>query len=432
MTKTENSSASPAKSASHTILVIDDNPTNLGVVTDYLEEYGFQIFVARNGKMGLKRAKHAEPDLILLDVLMPEMDGFETCRRLQADEATRAIPVIFMTALADTNDKVKGFEAGGVDYITKPIHQAEVLARVKTHLRLRDLTRNLQGQTENLQKTNAKLSQLLTELKETQNQLVESEKMAALGGLVAGIAHEINTPIGVGVTAASTLHDETGYFIKSYQSGHLKRSELDAYVETAQTGSQLILVNLQRAAELVKSFKQVAVDQTSLEYRQFLVKPYLEDIILSLTPQLKHTHHKVEISGDDQISMNSYPGALSQVVTNLVMNSITHGYKKGQAGHLHFQLTGNKDTLTLEYSDDGCGIAPEHLKKIFDPFFTTKQGKGGSGLGLHIVYNVITQKFNGTIQCHSQVGSGVKFIIKLPLNISNKLLKTPTLEQHQH
>jgi len=415
----------------HTILVIDDNPTNLGVVTDYLEDYGFQIFVARNGKMGLKRAKHAQPDLILLDVLMPEMDGFETCRRLQADDTTRSIPVIFMTALADINDKVKGFEAGGVDYITKPIHQAEVLARVKTHLRIRDLTLSLQAQAKTLQKTNAELNQTLAELKETQSQLVESEKMAALGGLVAGIAHEINTPIGVGVTAASTLHDETQYFLKSYASGHLKRSELDDYIETAQTSSQLILANLQRAADLVKSFKQVAVDQSSLEYRQFLVKPYLEDILLSLTPQLKHTNHIIEITGDDQISVTSYPGALSQVVTNLVMNSLMHAYQKGQAGHLHFHLACNGDRLILEYSDDGCGMTPETLKKIYNPFFTTKQGRGGSGLGLHIVYNVVTQKMRGTIQCESQVGVGTKFMMKIPLNISTELPESAVPENVQ-
>ncbi|RME97010.1 MAG: sensor histidine kinase, partial [Chloroflexi bacterium] len=316
-------------------------------------------------------------------------------------------------------------------YITKPIHQAEVLARVKTHLRIRDLTLSLQAQAKTLQKTNAELNQTLAELKETQSQLVESEKMAALGGLVAGIAHEINTPIGVGVTAASTLHDETQYFLKSYASGHLKRSELDDYIETAQTSSQLILANLQRAADLVKSFKQVAVDQSSLEYRQFLVKPYLEDILLSLTPQLKHTNHIIEITGDDQISVTSYPGALSQVVTNLVMNSLMHAYQKGQAGHLHFHLACNGDRLILEYSDDGCGMTPETLKKIYNPFFTTKQGRGGSGLGLHIVYNVVTQKMRGTIQCESQVGVGTKFMMKIPLNISTELPESAVPENVQ-
>jgi predicted ATPase/signal transduction histidine kinase/tRNA A-37 threonylcarbamoyl transferase component Bud32 len=259
------------------------------------------------------------------------------------------------------------------------------------------------------------LSTALDNLKATQNQLIESEKMAALGGLVAGVAHEINTPVGVGITAASTLDKETQAFVEQFNQGKLKRSALQAYLDTAQQGSQLILSNLQQAAELVQSFKQVAVDQTHLSQRQFAVKEYFKETILNLMPKLKQTNHRLTINGNDTVTINSYPGALSQVVNNLVTNSIAHAYQPGESGQLQFDISAHDSKLTIEYSDNGCGIAPENLSKIFEPFFTTARSQGGSGLGLHIVYNLITQKLKGTIRCESRVGKGTTFIIELPI-----------------
>ena len=404
----------------YSILIIDDNPTNLRVIVKYLEFYKFEILVARNGIIGLQRAKYAQPDIILLDVMMPEMDGFETCRRLKADDSTVDIPVIFMTALTSTEDKVKGFKVGAVDYVTKPIQQAEVLARISTHLRIRDLTRNLQQQTVALQNTNEVLAQALEDLKATQKQLIESEKMAALGSLVAGVAHEINTPIGIGVTMASTLENATKSFMDSYKQGKLKRSMLNNYLDTAMQGNQLILNNLQRAAELVQNFKQVAVDQTNLERRTFLVKKYIEATLFSLDPKLKQGKHSVQIEGDENIALDSYPGAFSQILTNLVMNSIAHAYPDRQGGNLRFELIQEQDQLLIIYSDDGCGIPDDDISRIFDPFFTTARNRGGTGLGLHIVYNLITQKLKGSIHCKSQVGAGTTFSLNLPLKMSNE------------
>ncbi len=401
----------------YSLLIIDDNPTNLGVVVNYLEEYGFEIMVARNGYIGLKRAKYAQPDIILLDVMMPGIDGFETCRRLKADDSTYNIPVVFMTALSSTEDKVKGFEVGAVDYVTKPIQQAEVLARITTHLRVRDLTQNLQQKTESLQKTNEELAQTLENLKATQEQLIESEKMAALGGLVAGVAHEINTPIGMGVTMASTLANATKLFVADYQKGNLKRSALNSYLKTSLEGSELLLDNLQRAAELVQSFKQVAVDQTSFLKRQFTVKEYISSTLLSLDLKLKQGKHQVEVNGNEHVMLHSYPGAFSQVITNLAMNSMIHAYKEKESGNLCFDVILEENHVRIEYSDDGCGIPADHLDKIFEPFFTTARNRGGTGLGLHIVYNLVTQKLKGTIRCKSQVDEGTLFIVRLPLEI---------------
>jgi two-component system NtrC family sensor kinase len=388
----------------NTILIVDDNPTNLELLSDYLEGYGFKIFVATNGELAVERAQYARPDLILLDVVMPGIDGFETCRQLKANEKTRDIPVVFMTALAaNAEDKVKGFEVGAIDYITKPFYREEILARVTTHLDVLNLTRNLQT-------TNRELIRTLTDLKTTQNQLVESKKMAALGELVVGVAHELNTPLGVGITAASAKS-----LVEAYENGQMTQSTLHAYLNLATQSSQFILENLLRAADLVRSFKQIAVDQTNRGSRVFPVKAYIEGTLLSLIPKVKRTRHTLTIRGDDTISIDTDPGAFSQIIASLVMNSMTHAYQNNEHGHLYFDLRREQDRLIIEYSDDGCGIPAEHLSKIFDPFFTTARSRGGAGLGLYIVYTLVTQKLKGTIHCESQVGMGTKFILNLPL-----------------
>ncbi|MGJ5631673.1 trifunctional serine/threonine-protein kinase/ATP-binding protein/sensor histidine kinase [Nostoc sp. CALU 1950] len=259
------------------------------------------------------------------------------------------------------------------------------------------------------------LSQAVEDLKATQKQLVESEKMAALGGLVAGVAHEINTPVGTSITVASTLADETRSLIMAVEEGQLKRSVLNNYLEIAKESTELLLSNLNRAGELVQSFKQVAVDQTSLEQRTFSVKQYLEEIVTSLTPKLKQASHILIVTGDETVRINSYPGALAQIITNLVMNSLNHGYQLHESGQLRIEVKQENQRVVIQYSDDGCGIPQENLTKIFEPFFTTARQQGGSGLGLHIVYNLVTQKLQGTIDVDSEVEKGTLFTVTLPL-----------------
>jgi CHASE2 domain-containing sensor protein/two-component sensor histidine kinase len=269
-----------------------------------------------------------------------------------------------------------------------------------------------------IHKKNAELAKTLEELKATQKQLVESEKYAALGSMVAGIAHEVNTPVGNSLMAASILNNATTKFNESFNRGELKKSSLQAYLERAKSSSEILLDNLQRAVELIQNFKQVAVDQSSLEQRSFAVKDYIEKILISLAPQIKYTPHKVIVCGDEAIVMRSYPGALSQIVTNLVMNSLTHAYQGlDKIGQLQFDLIQQDDKVSIIYSDDGKGISAESLPKIFEPFFTTARDIGGSGLGLHIIYNLVTQNLKGTIICKSEVGMGTKFIITLPVNL---------------
>ncbi|MDY6805697.1 MAG: ATP-binding sensor histidine kinase [Cyanobacteriota bacterium] len=261
------------------------------------------------------------------------------------------------------------------------------------------------------------LSDALENLKATQGQLVEAEKMASLGSLVAGVAHEINTPVGNSITAASTLVSGTKSFSDDFNAGKLKKSALKGYLELVGESSHLILSNLERAGELIQSFKEVAVDRSILDRRQFPVIGYIKEILISLKPKLKMTEHTVTIDGDEGIILDSYPGALSQIITNLVVNSIDRAYNGDEAGKLEFEIEVIGDRLILQYSDDGCGIPPENLDKIFEPFFTTARDRGGSGLGLHIVYNLVTQTLFGKITCESAVGEGTKFVLDLPLQL---------------
>jgi len=237
--------------------------------------------------------------------------------------------------------------------------------------------------------------------------------MAALGGLVAGLAHEINTPIGVGVTAASLLLEKTTAFAELFKTGALKRSDLEKFLEIAQQGSRITFTNLNRAAELIQSFKQVAVDQSSESRRSFNLTTYIAEVLLQLSPKLQPAQHQITITGDPELTLTSYPGAFSQIVTNMVINSLLHAYESGEQGQITISVQQTESQLIFEYADDGRGIPPEHLSKIFEPFFTTKRGQGGSGLGLHIVYNLVTQKLGGTIRCESQIGNGTRFLIYL-------------------
>ena len=283
---------------------------------------------------------------------------------------------------------------------------------------LKDARDALAGQVREKTEAYAELQTAMLRLRETQAQLVQSEKLASLGALVAGVAHEINTPIGVGVTAASTLQSRTQRMREEYASGALTRNDLERYAEVAVEASQILLKNLQRAADLIHSFKQVAVDQSSGERRKFLVRTYVEEILLSLAPRLKKTPHRVELECPEAVMMDSYPGALAQIITNLVSNALVHAFPDGRAGHLRIRIETVDRMLRLSFSDDGVGIAPADLKRVFDPFFTTKRGSGGSGLGLHIVYNLATQILRGDIGVVSEPERGATFVLTVPLNVS--------------
>jgi len=259
------------------------------------------------------------------------------------------------------------------------------------------------------------LVQSLHHLEMTRGHLVESEKMASLGSLVAGVAHEINTPVGIAVSAASYLQDRTRAVREKFDRGVLGETDVKSYLDDAAQSARLLLSNANRAAQLVQSFKRVAVDQTSDERRRFDLRGYIEETLLSLQPQLKGTRVAVHIECPAGIEMDSFPGPLAQVVTNLVLNSLQHGFAPGMPGNIRVRARrADDDEIVIGYEDDGCGIPAELHGRIFEPFFTTRRQVGGSGLGLHLVYNMVTGRLNGTIEYETREGGGTLFVLRLP------------------
>ncbi|SPF55457.1 PAS sensor protein (fragment) [Candidatus Desulfosporosinus infrequens] len=278
--------------------------------------------------------------------------------------------------------------------------------------------------TQELVAANQELLATLDSLKKTQTQLVQTEKMASLGSLVAGIAHEINTPLGVSVTAASYLQQRTDEFIRFYADDKLDAQYLEDYVQDASEAVSIITPNLMRAAQLVKSFKQVSVDQSSAERRIFNIKQYLGEIVVSLRPNLKKTNIVLTVNCPDDLNWDGFPGAFAQIVTNLIMNSLAHAYEPDSVGTITIGIERyNENNLIFSYTDDGKGMDQDVLAKIFDPFFTTRRGVG-SGLGLYILYNIVTQQFGGSVDCVSELGKGSKFTmcwaLNAPLSVKEK------------
>ena len=252
-------------------------------------------------------------------------------------------------------------------------------------------------------------------LQQANESLMRAEKMASLGNMVAGIAHEINTPVGIILTGASHLTGETEKLKRLYQSDDLSMEEMDAFIASTEEATTLILSNAHRAADLIHSFKQVAVDRTAGERRTFSLKGYINEILLSLRPQLKKRPITVTVDGPDDLNLDSYPGALSQVITNLVMNSLTHGFEEAQEGNITLQFTRIRDDVNIIYHDDGKGIPDEYRQCIFDPFFTTRRNLGGSGLGLNIVFNLVSKILGGTVALADPSEPGSTFVLRLPI-----------------
>ncbi|OPX55462.1 PAS domain S-box-containing protein [Oceanospirillum multiglobuliferum] len=274
--------------------------------------------------------------------------------------------------------------------------------------------------TQRLEESNSALQKTLQNLKATQDQLIEAEKMASLGSLVAGVAHEINTPVGIGVTAASAMLQATTDLILKIEAESLTRSDLEDYLDLSQESNSLVLSNLQRAAELVRTFKQVAVDQSAEDLREFILDQYIQDLIASLKPVLSNV--QVEVNCPENIVMFSYPGALAQVITNMITNAIDHGfnareqYSPDNKVNITINLLSESE-LNLTFSDNGKGVPKEILGRIFEPFVTTARGKGGSGLGAHIIYNLVTRKLRGHIKAESREGEGLTLYIQIPLDV---------------
>ena len=431
----------------YTVLIVDDHPTNLKIAVDYLEDCGLTVLVSQDGESALRRAKFANPNLILLDVLMPGIDGFETCCRLKADPETEDIPVIFMTALASTEDKVKGFEVGAVDYVTKPIQHEEVLARITTHLQIQALYRKVEEQNQNLQEKvierTAELSQALADLQQSQIQLVQSEKMSALGQLVAGVAHEINNPLSC---LTGNLQHATEYIQDLLEHLHLYQQQFNPPGDSITTHAKdieldyltddlpKIILSLQEATQRIhdisKSLYQFSHSDTSKKVT-FDLHQGLESTLTILKHRFKANQYRADINiikdyGNLPL-VHCYPGQINQVFMNLVANSIDALDEKNiNNSTLSQPIDQPKITIKtwenttqksviVSIQDNGLGMSESLQEKIFSHLFTTKPIGKGTGLGLSISRQIIVDKHQGRLNCISELGKGSEFMIELPL-----------------
>jgi len=282
-----------------------------------------------------------------------------------------------------------------------------------------ELENKVNKRTQALKDSNQELLSTLEKLHQFQGQLVESEKMASLGDMVAGVAHEVNTPIGLGVTASTLLSDRLLEIKQAFDDKTLKSSHLKKFLIDGEENTAIIYRNLKRAAELISSFKKVAVDQTSEEERSFNTNDLLNEVLLTLAPKINNTPYIININCPEQLIIKSKPGPITQIIINLILNSIIHGFDNKEEGSIDITITQLSSSLTIDYRDNGNGIDSAMADKIFEPFTTTKRGSGGSGLGLHLVYNLVTQALNGQIDFISETKNGAQFKINFPIQVVN-------------
>ncbi len=269
-----------------------------------------------------------------------------------------------------------------------------------------------------LENSRRELQISLDNLRRAQKQLIESEKMASLGSLVAGVAHEINTPIGLSLTGITHFEYMVERLEATFKAGELEEDDFVKFMDDTKELAKSIVISLRRAADLVKSFKQVAVDQTHEALRAFNLRTYVEEVLLSLRNRIKQTHIKVHIDCEPHLMLTGFPGIWSQIITNFVSNSLLHGYDQGDQGNIQLQFVEEGEYLIFNYHDDGKGMTAETSARVFDPFFTTNREGGGTGLGMNIIYNLVTQKMGGSISVESAPGKGVHFTIKIKTHLT--------------
>ena len=327
-------------------------------------------------------------------------------------------------AIAQGNYQLRAAEEGRDEITVLAINFNKMADAIQQRVNLitslnQDLEERVEARTHDLRELNHTLQQTIENLQWTQECLIRSEKLAGLGALVAGVAHEMNTPIGNALTVASTLQDHLQTVNEEFR-GSLRRSTLEKFLGESTLACDLIVRNLLRTADLLTSFKHVAVDQSSENCREFDLRTTIEEIIATLSPMLKKTPYKLSLEIPANIRLNSYPGAMGQIVANLVNNALLHAFHERDHGNMTLRAALENQSVKIEFSDDGVGMSSQTLKCIFNPFFTTRLGLGGSGLGMSIVHNLACNVLQGSIDARSSPGKGACFTILIPLNVTKR------------
>ncbi len=427
-----------------TIVVIDDEDIVRHSLCDQLEDMGYCVVPAEHGAIGIKKIKECHPDLILTDMRMPEMGGLEVIKK--SKEIAPDIPIVVVSGAGRLDDAVEALRLGAYDYLVKPIKDFAVLEHVVNkaleNRRLIEENRNYQLHLEqqvedrtqalasaNLELTEHKqqleqtvkvrtqeLQESLLHLTKTQAHLVEAEKMASLGGLVKGVAHELNTPLGICITATSLLQTNMQKLNKVFNENKLTPSHLKHFFESAYQAQDMVSAQLNRSTELIQHFKQVVVDVSCAQVTEFNLADQLNTVIDSLISEIELPRCLIIIKGAKDLVIEHDSGAVSKVVENLLINAFQHAFPKQGEGEIIVGISSQNNSVQINVTDNGEGMAADVVDKIFEPFFNNHRSIGGTGLGLFTVYNLVVHSLKGKISCSSDVGKGTRFSINFPLD----------------
>jgi len=405
---------------SGTILCVDDDPTVLSALRALLGRLGtgYAVEIAEAADEALEieaelREQGREIAVVISDFIMPGMRGDEFLVQLH-EISPKTIKIMLTGQSAFDGVKRAINHANLYRFLEKPFDNDDLLLTVKSACVAYEYERELQRQNDQLKSLNAELEQMLGRLHNQQEELARSEARATIGTLVASVSHELGTPIGNSLIAADMLLENVVQIQNDLALSTLKREDLDLFVQSVHEGGGILQKNLQRAADLLLNFKQVAADQASEQRRTFDLAEVVREIIATLAPSLRGKPHQVAMHIADGILMDSHPGALGQVVINLVNNAYVHAFEGRTDGVLMITAESDGKEVTLCVADNGVGMSPETLENLMQPFFTTKMGKGGTGLGMSIVENLVSKSLGGTMEVHSQLGEGTRLVLKMP------------------